>query len=98
VRIDGIDGPEKGRKGVPGQSYGQQARQHLLEIAKGRTAVVTIRKSLSKLTTCNALARPKHLNTYLGTPDAVTLALQRRIATIGRRSVGLLAFEAIGEY
>jgi micrococcal nuclease len=40
VRIDGIDAPEKGHKGVPGQPYGEQARQHMVEIAKGKAATV----------------------------------------------------------
>ena len=36
VRINGIDAPEKGRKPVPGQPYGDMTRQHLIVLTKAR--------------------------------------------------------------
>jgi endonuclease YncB( thermonuclease family) len=44
VRINGIDAPEKGRKPVPGQPYGDKARLNMVELAKGKTATVVWHK------------------------------------------------------
>jgi endonuclease YncB( thermonuclease family) len=44
VRINGIDAPEKGRKPVPGQPYADKSRQHMLDLAKGKAALVTWHK------------------------------------------------------
>ncbi len=42
VRLQGIDTPEKGRKGKPDQYYAQEARQALSEMVKGKEVSLTL--------------------------------------------------------
>lgn len=40
IRLQGIDAPEKGHKGVAGQPYGDKARKALIAASKGKAATV----------------------------------------------------------